>query len=53
MLRHGAGFKLANQGIDTRSIQAFMGHATIASTAVYTETPCTQLRTIRSHQRSR
>ena len=23
MLRHGCGFKLANQGIDTRSIQAF------------------------------
>jgi type 1 fimbriae regulatory protein FimE len=37
MLRHGCGFKLANQGIDTRSIQAFMGHSSIASTVVYTE----------------
>jgi len=37
MLRHGCGFKLANQGIDTRSIQAYMGHSSIASTVVYTE----------------
>ena len=37
MLRHGCGFKLANQGIDTRSIQAFMGHSSIASTVIYTE----------------
>ncbi len=37
MLRHGCGFKLANQDIDTRSIQAFMGHSSIASTVIYTE----------------
>jgi hypothetical protein len=37
MLRHGCGFKLANQGIDTRSIQAFLGHSRIAVTVVYTE----------------
>ena len=36
MLRHGCGFKLANQGIDTRSIQGFMGHSSIASTVIYT-----------------
>jgi integrase len=37
MLRHGCGFRLANQGIDTRSIQAYMGHSSIASTVIYTE----------------
>jgi site-specific recombinase XerD len=37
MLRHGCGFKLANKGIDTRSIQAYMGHTSIASTVVYAE----------------
>jgi site-specific recombinase XerD len=37
MLRHGCGFRLANNGIDTRSIQAYMGHSSIASTVVYTE----------------
>src|SRR4030095_15020347 len=37
MLRHGCGFRLANRGIDTRSIQAYMGHSSISSTVVYTE----------------
>lgn len=36
MLRHATGFKLANDGHDTRSIQAYMGHANIANTARYT-----------------
>jgi integrase len=36
-LRHATGFKLANQGVDTRSLQAFMGHRSINSTVVYTE----------------
>ena len=26
MLRHGTGFKLANDGIDTRALQAYLGH---------------------------
>ncbi|HUK83230.1 MAG TPA: tyrosine-type recombinase/integrase [Verrucomicrobiae bacterium] len=37
MLRHGCGFRLANKGIDTRSIQQYMGHSSISSTVVYTE----------------
>ena len=37
MLRHGCGFRLANKGADTRSIQAYMAHASIASTTIYTE----------------
>jgi site-specific recombinase XerD len=35
-LRHACGFKLANQGTDTRTIQHFLGHKSIASTVVYT-----------------
>jgi integrase len=29
MLRHACGFKLANDGIDTRTIQAYLGHKSI------------------------
>jgi integrase len=36
MLRHSTGFKLANDGHDTRSIQGYMGHANIQNTARYT-----------------
>jgi type 1 fimbriae regulatory protein FimB/type 1 fimbriae regulatory protein FimE len=36
MLRHAAGYKLANDGHDTRSIQAYMGHRNIQNTARYT-----------------
>jgi type 1 fimbriae regulatory protein FimE len=35
MLRHARGFKLANEGRDTRSIQLFLGHRRIESTTVY------------------
>ena len=37
MLRHGCGFKLANEGHDTRSIQHYMGHKNIQHTVRYTE----------------
>jgi type 1 fimbriae regulatory protein FimB/type 1 fimbriae regulatory protein FimE len=36
MLRHAAGYSLANEGTDTRLIQAFLGHADIRHTAHYT-----------------
>jgi type 1 fimbriae regulatory protein FimB/type 1 fimbriae regulatory protein FimE len=36
MLRHGTGFALANAGRDTRSIQAYLGHASITNTTRYT-----------------
>jgi type 1 fimbriae regulatory protein FimB/type 1 fimbriae regulatory protein FimE len=36
MLRHACGYALANRGIDTRSIQAFLGHVSIEHTARYT-----------------
>lgn len=37
MLRHGTGFKLANDGQDTRAIQHYLGHRNIAHTTRYTE----------------
>jgi type 1 fimbriae regulatory protein FimB/type 1 fimbriae regulatory protein FimE len=37
MLRHAAGYKLANDGRDTRSIQSYLGHSSITSTVRYTE----------------
>jgi type 1 fimbriae regulatory protein FimB/type 1 fimbriae regulatory protein FimE len=37
MLRHSTGFKLANEGQDTRSIQHFLGHKNIQHTVRYTE----------------
>lgn len=37
MLRHACGFALANAGHDTRSIQAYLGHANIQHTIRYTE----------------
>ena len=37
MLRHACGFKLANDGHDTRAIQQYMGHRNIQHTVKYTE----------------
>lgn len=37
MLRHATGFKLANEGRDTRSIQHYLGHKNIQHTVRYTE----------------
>lgn len=36
MLRHGCGYKLANDGIDTRALQAYLGHRNIQNTTRYT-----------------
>jgi len=36
MLRHACGFKLANDGHDTRAIQAYLCHRSIMSTVRYT-----------------
>ena len=35
MLRHACGYALANKGHDTRAIQAWLGHRSITSTAIY------------------
>jgi site-specific recombinase XerD len=37
MLRHACGFKLANDGVDTRALQAYLGHRNIQHTVRYTE----------------
>jgi len=37
MLRHSCGFRLANDGVDTRSLQAYLGHKAIQHTVRYTE----------------
>jgi type 1 fimbriae regulatory protein FimB/type 1 fimbriae regulatory protein FimE len=36
-LRHACGFTLANKGVDTRALQAYLGHRNIQHTCVYTE----------------
>ena len=37
MLRHSTGFKLANDGQDTRAIQLYLGHKNIQHTVHYTQ----------------
>lgn len=37
MLRHATGYKLANDGQDTRAIQLYLGHQNIQHTVRYTE----------------
>lgn len=37
MLRHATGYYLANRGVDTRTIQAYLGHVNIQHTVRYTE----------------
>ena len=37
MLRHACGYLLANKGVDTRALQAYLGHKNIQHTVRYTE----------------
>ena len=37
MLRHGCGYKLINDVIDVRTVQQYLGHASINSTVIYTK----------------
>jgi site-specific recombinase XerD len=37
MLRHACGYKLANDGVDTRTVQAYLGHRDIRHTVRYTD----------------
>ena len=46
MLRHSAGYALAGRGVDTRTLQAFMGHRSISNTVVYTAVADKRLRNI-------
>ncbi|MDM9385682.1 tyrosine-type recombinase/integrase [Chlorogloeopsis sp. ULAP01] len=42
MLRHGTGYYLANRGIDTRTIQSYLGHKNIQHSVRYTELASTK-----------
>jgi len=44
MLRHACGYQLANQGVDTRALQAYLGHRNIQHTVRYTELASTRFR---------
>jgi integrase len=44
MLRHACGYKLANDGHDTRALQAYLGHKNIQHTVRYTELAPTRFR---------
>jgi type 1 fimbriae regulatory protein FimE len=44
MLRHSTGYKLANDGQDTRSLAHYLGHRNLQSTARYTRLPLIGLR---------
>jgi len=44
MLRHACGYKLANDGHDTRSIRTWLGHANINHTVRYTEMSATRFK---------
>ena len=37
LLRHACGLKLVNQGVDTRTLGAYLGHRQIGNTARYTK----------------
>jgi site-specific recombinase XerD len=46
MLRHACGYTLANRGMDTRSLQAYLGHASITHTVRYIEMSPTRFKGI-------
>ena len=46
MLRHAAGFYLVNNGVDTRTIQAYLGHRNIMHTVRYTQLAPDRFRTL-------
>jgi site-specific recombinase XerD len=46
MLRHACGYKLANDGHDTRSLQAYLGHRNIQHTVRYSEMSPTRFKDV-------
>jgi integrase len=44
MLRHATGFALSNKGVDTRTLQAYLGHKNIQHTVRYTELSATRFK---------
>ncbi len=47
MLRHAAGYKLASDDHDTRTIQDYLGHKNIQHTIRYTELSPTRFKDFR------
>ena len=47
LFRHACGFQLANQGTDTRTLQAYLGHRNIQHTVRYTELSPTRFKNLR------
>lgn len=43
-LRHACGYDLANRGVDTRTIQDYLGHKNISNTVRYTELSATRFK---------
>lgn len=43
-LRHACGYDMANRGVDTRTIQDYLGHKNISNTVRYTELSATRFR---------
>ena len=46
MLRHACGFQLANQGTDTRTLQAYLGHRNIQHTVRFSELSPTRFKNL-------
>ncbi len=44
MLRHAKGYQLASKGVDTRAIQAYLGHKNIQHTVLYTQLDATRFK---------
>ena len=42
LLRHATGYKLVNDGVDTRTIAAYLGHKNLQNTARYTAMSATR-----------
>lgn len=42
LLRHGCGFRLVNQGMDSLSLAAYLGHANVNNTARYAQMSATR-----------
>ena len=46
MFRHACGYALANKGVDTRTLQEYMGHAQINNTVRYTVLNASRFKTL-------
>jgi site-specific recombinase XerD len=52
MLRHGCGYRLVNQGANTRTIQDYLGHRDVPHTELYTEVDASRFRGLDARRRA-